>query len=245
MPDLVPAEEPGLPARRILLSDADRARVADVIGDAFAEGRLTQDEYEERLAVAMAARTVEGLTGVLEGLPSAAQLAALAPLVGLDSLANPLAAGQSGQSGQSERPDWLAAASTAPDSGSAIAILGGATRKGEWIVPVQMTAVAVLGGVELDLTAATFADRECEINAVAVLGGVDITVPEGLSVQVDGAGILGGFDHGPGGPADANAPVLKIKGVALLGGVSIKRKRRKGPKGAKGLPSSPRRPELT
>lgn len=239
MPDLVPAEEPGLPARRILLSDADRARVADVIGDAFAEGRLTQEEYEERLAVAMSARTVEGLSGVLEGLPSAAQMAALAPLVGLDSLSSPLSAAQT------DRQDWLAAAVSAPDSGTAIAILGGATRKGDWTVPARMTAVAILGGVELDLTSASFADRECEINAVAVMGGVDITVPEGLNVQVDGAGILGGFDHAPGGPGDPNAPVLRIKGVALLGGVAVKRKRRKQHKGAQSLPSGPKRPELT
>lgn len=56
-------------AARVLVSDADRNRFADVIGDAFAEGRLTRDEYEDRLTVTMGARTVADLGRVSnEGL---------------------------------------------------------------------------------------------------------------------------------------------------------------------------------
>ena len=73
-------------AARILISDADRGRFADVIGNAFAEGRLTRDEYEERLSTTMSARTVADLVPVLEGLPPAQSAAALAPLVGMGAV---------------------------------------------------------------------------------------------------------------------------------------------------------------
>ncbi len=221
-------------AARVLVSDADRGRFADVIGDAFAEGRLTRDEYEERLSVAMAARTVGDLVPVLEGLPPATQAAALAPLVGLHDLPAPT---------QGQAPataHWFPPEGTESSSSAVVAIFGGATRKGEWVVPAQLTAFALFGGVELDLRSATFAGGEAEIIAVAVMGGIDITVPEGLTVQVDGMGIFGGFDQRAEGPGRPGAPVLRIKGAALFGGVDVKRKpRRTGVSGGHGPEALP------
>ena len=112
-----------------------------------------------------------------------------------------------------------------------MAIFGGASRKGEWVVPEQLTAFAMFGGVELDLTQASFARAVSEIIAVAVMGGVEITVPEGLTVQVDGVGIFGGFDQKAEGPGEPGSPVLRIKGAALFGGVEVKRKPRKKGRG--------------
>jgi hypothetical protein len=224
LPEVPAGREPEGPygaAARVLVSDADRGRFADVIGDAFAEGRLTRDEYEERLSVAMAARTVGDLVPVLEGLPPATQARALAPLVGLADLPVP-AGGQAPANAHWFPPEGASSASS-----TVVAIFGGATRKGEWVVPAQMTAFAMFGGVELDLRAATFSGQEAEIVAVAVMGGIDITVPEGLTVQVDGVGIFGGFDQRAEGPGRPGAPVLRIKGAALFGGVDVKRKPRK------------------
>lgn len=231
-------------ASRVLISDADRGRVADALGNAFAEGRLTREEYDERLSVALGARTVTDLLPVVEGLPPAAAAAALAPLLPTGAAAP----------AQQTRPDvnaWYRPGENTGNS-TAVAIFGGATRKGEWTVPPELTAVAVFGGVELDLTRSTFAAGEAEITAVAVMGGVDITVPEGVTVQINGIGIFGGFDQRAEGPGDPGAPVIRIKGAALFGGVSVKRKRRKG-SGGRAIPGSddprqiggPERPELT
>jgi len=53
LPEAVgPEKGPGLPAARV--SDADRERVAVVLQAAYAEGRLTMPELEERLAAAYA-----------------------------------------------------------------------------------------------------------------------------------------------------------------------------------------------
>ena len=218
---------------RVLISDADRGRVADVIGDAFAEGRLTHAEYDERLTVTMAARTLNDLLPVVEGLPPASAAAALAPLLQTSA---PIPSGSADPANRPAPDGWYRLADSMPAS-SAVAIFGGATRKGEWLVPEQLTAFALFGGVELDLTRASFAGPEAEFTAVAVMGGVDITVPEGITVQVDGVGVFGGFDQQAEGPGEPGAPVLRIKGVAFFGGVSVKRKRRKGVGGK-------RRPEL-
>jgi hypothetical protein len=97
----------------------------------------------------------------------------------------------------------------------------------------------MFGGVELDLTRSTFAQAESEIIAVAVMGGVEITVPEGLTVHVDGVGIFGGFDQKAEGPGQPGAPVLRIKGAALFGGVEVKRKPRRKSVGGSDRPQLP------
>lgn len=55
-------------------SDADRDRVAGVLQAAFAEGRLTMPELEERLAAVYAARTDAELATVLHDLRASAPL---------------------------------------------------------------------------------------------------------------------------------------------------------------------------
>lgn len=57
-------------------SDDDRERVAAILRDAHAEGRLTRDEFDERLESTYSARTYNDLNALLGDLPaSRAQLA--------------------------------------------------------------------------------------------------------------------------------------------------------------------------
>ena len=51
-------------------ADADRAAVATVLGEHMAAGRLTLDEYDERLARAYAAKTYGELEQLTADLPS-------------------------------------------------------------------------------------------------------------------------------------------------------------------------------
>lgn len=52
-------------------SDRDREVIASVLGDAFAEGRLTHVEYEERADAAIASRTLGDLMPLVSDLPVA------------------------------------------------------------------------------------------------------------------------------------------------------------------------------
>ena len=64
--------------RPVRAGDADRDQVAGILGVAFSEGRLSKDEYVDRLEVAFSARTRAELDEVLADLPG--QLAPVGPV---------------------------------------------------------------------------------------------------------------------------------------------------------------------
>jgi Domain of unknown function (DUF1707)/Cell wall-active antibiotics response 4TMS YvqF len=195
---------PAVPDRgNLRASDSDRERVADILRQAAGDGRLTMEELDERLDSVYAAKTYAELEPITRDLPEAG--AAHAPARAPAPAADVTRIGGVGT------------------SHSAIAILGGATRKGEWVVPSSFNAVAILGGVEIDFREARFAERVVTVHAVAILGGIEITVPEDVTVHVSGAGIMGGFDHGTSGEGPPGGPEIVINGVAILGGVEVKR----------------------
>jgi hypothetical protein len=63
--------ETGDEQRRIRAADADRDRVAGILGTAYTEGRLSRDEYDARLESALSARTYADLDRVVTDLPAA------------------------------------------------------------------------------------------------------------------------------------------------------------------------------
>ena len=52
-------------------ADADRDRMAAILGTAYSEGRLSRDEYDARLQRALPARTYADLDHVVADLPAA------------------------------------------------------------------------------------------------------------------------------------------------------------------------------
>lgn len=191
-------------------SDADRERVAEVLRDALAEGRLDMAEFEERLDATYQARTYGELAPITRDLPGAGVSAPAVSMVKQPVGAGSWAERVVGGEGTSR---W------------GVAIMGGFQRKGRWTVPRVFNSVAFWGGGELDLREANFADHEVVINCVAIMGGVDVTVPPGVEVVVRGIGIMGGFDHREEGVlGDPGAPRVIIQGFAFWGGVGVTRK---------------------
>ena len=182
------------------VSDSDRERAADVLREAAGHGRITMDELDERLEVAYAAKTYGDLAAVTRDLPQPAQ----AP-------------------GTAQRAPVGRIGGT-PGAKFSLAILSGARRAGRWVVPPSYVAVAVMGGVELDLREAQFSQPEVTIHAYTVMGGIEITVPEDVDVDVSGVAFMGGFDHNASGPGVPGAPRLRVLGFALMGGVEVRRK---------------------
>jgi hypothetical protein len=118
-------------------------------------------------------------------------------------------------------PSRFGAAAT---SSGAVAILGGFSRKGDWVVPKEFTAFCFMGGGEIDMRDAKFAEREVTIHIVAIMGGCEVIVPEDATVRVTGVGIMGAFEHTGAGSGAAGGPVITINGVAFMGGVDVKRR---------------------
>ncbi len=195
-------------------SDADREKYAGVLREAYAEGRLDPSEYDDRLDRAMRARTYAELAALvtdLPAMPGAPHVPSIPAPVGQPVPAAPA------------MPGVPVVVGGGPDSGDAVAIFGGADRGGLWTVPRQLNALAVFGGVKLDLTYASLAAPRVTIQAVAFFGGIEITVPAGATVEVEGMGIFGGFDRSGEGAGPPGAPTIRITGVAVFGGVEVKR----------------------
>lgn len=193
-------------------SDADRDKVATVLSTAYAEGRITREEHDERLDAVLRAKTFDDLvplTSDLVPLPPSRPPTPVAPIAPV-SAAPPTPA-----------PTFTI--DTSRDSGpeQLVAIFGGATRKGQWRVPRRCNAVAVFGGIELNLTEAVFEAPEVEISGFWCFGGLEIKAPAGVQVRDRTVGIFGGTDiRGLGDPIPG-APVITITGASLFGGVSV------------------------
>ncbi len=82
----------------------------------------------------------------------------------------------------------------------------------------------MFGGVELDLRDATPAPGGAEIQVTAAFGGAEITVPTNWKLEVSGLPIFGAFSNKVRtmAPLPDDAPVLRIQGLTLFGGVEIK-----------------------
>jgi hypothetical protein len=196
------------------VSNDDRERVARVLNDAMAEGRLTVNELEERLDKVYAAKTFGDLEPMLRDLPvghQAAHLTLPPPAPGTSPV--PLPANRVGGRGTSS---------------GAVAVMSGSTRKGVWTVPPTFTSFALMGGIEIDLSEARFEEAETTIQAFAIMGGIEIYVPDDIVVQVNGVGFMGAFEdqlHDQGQPVPG-APLVKITGLAFWGGVDVKRRKK-------------------
>ncbi|MFH9431245.1 DUF1707 domain-containing protein [Streptomyces sp. NPDC017615] len=198
------------PVPDLRASDADRERVVEILRDGLAEGRLDMAEFEERLESAYQARTYGELAPLTSDLPapgvSAPPVSFTKQWVEEGSWASRIVGGEGTSTG-------------------AVAVLSGFQRKGRWTMPKKFTCFAFMGGGEIDLREAYFADREVEISCVAVMGGLEVIVPPGVEVVVRGIGVMGGFEHPDRDePGEPGAPRVIISGFAFLGGVGVERK---------------------
>ena len=108
---------------------------------------------------------------------------------------------------------------------SVVAIMSGARVKGRWRVGGSVTAVAVMGGCELDLRRAEIEGPEVRVTAVAFMGGIDIIVPEGIEVELTGMPIMGGKHMRVADvPALPGAPVIVVRAFPIMGGVMVRSK---------------------
>ncbi len=186
-----------------VVTEAQRAFVIQRISEAFATDHLTVEQLDDRLSHVYQATSVSALEHLLADLDAPAQFGAGRP--GAMRIAHEF---------------------SVPDRGVGVAVMGGFQRGAGWVVPRHFKAVALMGGVELDLRDARLAAGVTEIEVYAMWGGVEILVPDGVRVECVGAAVMGGFSatSDAANLDDPQAPVLRISGFVLMGGVEIKRK---------------------
>ncbi|MGH6656594.1 MAG: DUF1707 SHOCT-like domain-containing protein [Actinocrinis sp.] len=194
-------------------SDADREHVAELLGRAFAEGRLSTEEHSERLEAAYTAKTMGELRPLVADLP-----VVFAPPTAVDASAGGV---------PTARVEDAAARYNSGDQ--VVAVFGEAKRTGRWLVRSGLVGSAVFGSIELDLTEAVLEKREITITANAVFGEVIIRVPEGVVVYDEGSAIFGARkltspQYTVMGP---ETPVVRVRGISLFGNVEAKSPKRK------------------
>jgi len=181
--------------------DAERDATAVVLRDHLVAGRLTLDEFIQRVEAAHDARTLDDLAVLTRDLPAVSAQRA------------PAAA--------SRKPTrWV------------VGVMSGVEKKRRWRVPESLNALAVMGGVVLDLRNAEISSAEVEINAVAIMGGVEIVVPEGVEVEVTGLAVMGAKEESIKESAPLpGAPFVRVRVFALMGAVEVKSKPSGRPRG--------------
>jgi hypothetical protein len=194
-----------LPARPI--SPHERQTAVDTLCAHFAADHIETDEFERRLDLAYAAQAKNELLALFKDLPelqqeSGSAAPVVAPSVEVDTTR------------QAAEREFM------------LAVMGGTERKGRWTPPRHMTVLAIMGGAGLDFRDAVFAHNEINVTIFSIMGGAEILVPPGVRVESNGIAILGGFGAAQQTEAtDPNAPVVRINGLVMMGGVDIQERR--------------------
>jgi Domain of unknown function (DUF1707)/Cell wall-active antibiotics response 4TMS YvqF len=179
----------------MLVSDAERDAALKILGDNAAVGRLSLDELEDRCDRALTVRTRGELSALTKDLPKDAGL-----------LPSPAAA----------------LAEARRTIRRTVAIAGAASRRGRFRVAGSLSAVAVMGGDNIDLREAEIDGGELAIRVCSVLGVVNVYVPDTMEVQLGGFSILGANNQtGRHRPRQAKAPLIRVHGFNLIGRTNI------------------------
>lgn len=178
-----------------------RNRVIQALSAHFAEDRLSLDEFERRVTLAYAVRSMADLEMLLQDLPVTAL-----PV---------LATGA---------PSAVPVSTSAPKTKTLFAFMSGVERRGRWVAPQELSVIALMGGVDVDLREAIIPAEGMEVNCVAVMGGVEIQVPPGVRLECDGFAFMGEFEDRQdlASTTDPRAPLVKVSGFALMGGVDVR-----------------------
>jgi class 3 adenylate cyclase len=187
-------QEPERPAVRV--TDAERQAMVARLQAACGEGRLTLDEFSERVGMALEARTSTDLEQLTFDLPAPEP-----PAASPDGAPPP----------RRHTTAW------------AIGIMSGSEHRGRWHPAPVTNAIAFWGGCTLDLRQAEIEGSELVINAVAIMGGIEVIVPEGIQVEMTGVALLGGKEcRVPDVRPVPGSPVVRVRVFVLMGGVTVR-----------------------
>jgi hypothetical protein len=151
----------------VLASDAERERVALVLRDAAAEGRLTLEELSDRVAAVYSSRTSTELDALTGDLPKLATVTALPERRSRTRWVVAV------MSGATRRGRWRAG-----ERCVSVAVMGGCQldlRDAEITGPrLTIDAVAVMGGVTIIVPEGI----EVEVSGLSLMGGKDVRVAD-------------------------------------------------------------------
>jgi hypothetical protein len=197
-----------------LISPEQRQRAVDRLCAHFAADHLHTDEFEHRLDLAYAARSRTELEVLEQDLPALRDGAEAEAAANTGTSEIMSAETLQGAVVDTSRP--------APARDFMLAVMGGTERAGNWTPARHIKVFSMMGGAGLDFRDATFASAEITVTVFSIMGGAEIIVPPGVHVESNGIAIMGGFGAVQRSrPTNPNAPVIKVNGFVMMGGVEI------------------------
>ena len=154
-------------------SHADRDLVVEQLRVAAGDGRLSPEELDERLELALTARTYAELAALVADLPAAGAAVSPAPL-----------------SPTSLSP--MVAPSAPKDLIRLHCSSGRAERRGRWVVPNRMDLKVSSGHITLDFTEAVIVQRMLHIDAEVRSGHITLITKPGIVVDADDVTVRNG-----------------------------------------------------
>jgi hypothetical protein len=178
-------------------SDADRQAIAEQLNVSVGEGRLTLEEFSDRVGAAYAARTQGELAVLVDDLPAHADGMSVA------------------------RP---AAPAPSPAAASLTTQVGAIKRAGRWRLAAQTSLGVAVGPIKLDLRGADLAARHVTLSARTVVGSIKVWVPSGVRVEVEGVTAVGTRTIEENNlPPDLDVPTLHLRLDTRFGTVKVYR----------------------
>ena len=147
-------------------SHADRDRVVELLRVSAGDGRLTADELDERLELAMTARTYGELARLVSDLPAEGSAANVVPTA--------------------------ATAAKAKDVVRIDTRSGHVKRVDRWVVPQRMEVKVTSGHVNLDFTQAVISHPTLKLDVDVRSGHVTLLTKPGIVVDADDVAIRSG-----------------------------------------------------
>jgi len=182
-------------------SDADRDQVAEVLNSAYAEGRLTLDEHQERSQAALVAKTFDDLTTLTTDL---------VPLQALPVHTNPTGHQLVVSEGASSEADTMST------------VMSSVKRDGAWRVRAHSVANNVMGDIKLDLTQATFDAPVVEVTGTQLMGSMLLRVPSGVTIVNQVTNVMGDTTIKDIGEPDPTMPTIVLKGTNIMGDIKVR-----------------------
>jgi hypothetical protein len=201
-------------------SDADREQAILALREHLLAGRLTLEEFSDRVEIVLQARFAGELANVQRDLP--------APAASTAQPFAPVPAGQGTPAGEVPLADLTSdpalAVHVAPrrkPTRISLALLSHIVRRGRLRLHRWTLATSVLGDLDLDLREATVDTPQTTVAVIAVLANVDVYVPEGVNVEVGGISMLGHTrDHGRD-VVRPDTPTIYVRIMGCFGTVDV------------------------
>ncbi|KGE71864.1 DUF1707 SHOCT-like domain-containing protein [Spirochaeta lutea] len=203
--------------------EKERDQIIDHLSNCFARDLLTAEDFELRVERAHQASTLDQLAGLIEDLPT---------LPGSPRFAAP--SGSHSRFPSGDYAEGRGEGSPGPYRGgfpgdlepeTTYAIFSEQKLAGNWLRRNSAAATVALGSMVMDLRDVTLGPYT-EIQLTAFMGEITIILPDyPVLVESSVSTILAEFKRKGMGRAPDNAPLLKLKGYAVLSQITLKQKR--------------------